>query len=91
MHEGLKIGSNFKSSLRYLPEPQLGNNILSNIARFAASSASNGVAASSGDFSTLLQYQIEAQKQMMLVSMQSNLSRTEHETKMTPVRNLRVA
>ena len=91
MSEGLKIGSNFNSSIRYSPEPQIANGIISNVASSLVGAASSGVAAAGGDFNSLLQYQIEAQKQMMLVSMQSNLSRTEHETKMTPVRNLRVA
>lgn len=38
----------------------------------------------------LLQMQIEAQKQLMVVSMASNIEKSKHETEMAAVRNIRV-
>lgn len=38
----------------------------------------------------LLQMQIEAQKQLTLVSMASNIEKSKHETEMAAIRNIRV-
>lgn len=82
---------------RFSPEP--ANSFLQGLGktmRTAASYASS-IAGFAGQNTTLDQFgelvrtQSEVQMQMMLVSMQSNLSRTEHETKMAAVRNMRVA
>lgn len=80
---------------RYLPETEsyfkLGD-VAQNIARYASSAASyfnrGGL---NSPYQDLLSAQTEAQMQLMQVSLQSNLSRTEHETKMAVVRNVRVA
>lgn len=82
---------------RYLPETESGNyfklgNLAQNIARYADQAAgylnAGGLAT---PYQDLLSAQTEAQLQLMQVSLQSNLSRTEHETKMAIVRNVRVA
>lgn len=39
---------------------------------------------------SLLQQQIQIQQQMQIYSAQSNISRTEHEMEMTPIRNMRL-
>ena len=90
---------NFLSSIsleRFLPEPeqnvfrQIGQTAAS-IANYAGSAARVFQNAGLGEYQELLQAQTEAQLQLMQVSLQSNLSRTEHETQMAAVRNLRVA
>ena len=43
-----------------------------------------------GDFTGLLQQQIEIQRVMQIVSMASNVERSKHETEMAPIRNMRV-
>jgi hypothetical protein len=44
-----------------------------------------------GDYSAILQQQMEMQRQMMTVSMVSNTERTRHETNMVGIRNMRVS
>ncbi len=82
---------------RYLPETESDNffklgGLAQNIARYAETAANylnaGGLASPYND---LLSAQTEAQMQLMQVSLQSNLSRTEHETSMAIVRNIRVA
>lgn len=75
---------------KFLPEPK--NRVMSTLSGAASfvSRLATGQPVS-GQFDSLIATQMEVQQQLMLVSMQSNLSRTEHETKMSPVRNLRVA
>jgi hypothetical protein len=43
-----------------------------------------------GSFADLLQQQIQLQREMQIFSMQSNISRTRHETDMTAIRNMRL-
>ena len=43
-----------------------------------------------GDYSSLLAAQMQMQKEMMVVSMISNVEKSRHETQMAPVRNIRV-
>jgi hypothetical protein len=43
-----------------------------------------------GDFQSLLNAQMEVQRVMAMVSMESNISKSRHETEMAPIRNLRV-
>lgn len=43
------------------------------------------------DYQALIEKQMEFQQQMQRVSMETNVSRTEHETRMSVVRNVRVA
>lgn len=87
---------------RFQPEPLSDSSInfqdvLSTVGNVAGSvlrsatgvSFSTGVAGVDSDYAAILNKQIALQEQMMMVSMQSNLIKTEHETKMAPVRNLR--
>lgn len=79
---------------RLIPEPK--NRVNFNFG--ALLKAAGEVASQAGtlvgidpEYKALLEQQMEMQQQMMLVSMQSNVMRTEHETQMSVVRNLRVA
>ena len=83
----------------YLPEPKssVGGTFQSIVRQVASSVASVGtggmvdLGSLGTDFQELLVQQMEAQRQMMSLSMLSNVERTKHETKMAAVRNLRVA
>lgn len=90
------IGSNLNLR-KFSPEPnssflQRVGTTARNIAGVAGSAAEiAGNAALGGEFSGLLQAQTDAQMQLMVMTMHSNLSRTDHETRMASVRNMRVA
>lgn len=88
------------TGVRIFSQPlQLAASALSDIARGGVpfSSALNSVSSGAGsvsidpDYRALLEQQMFFQKEMQLVSMETNTSRTEHETRMTVVRNVRVA
>ncbi len=60
----------------------------------AATSALAGVAGGSsslGEYSELINMQIQMQQEMMTVTMVSNIEKSQHETRMAPVRNIRVS
>lgn len=57
----------------------------------AALEAAPGLAQIDDKYSPLLEKQLEMQEQMMLVSLVSNVEKTQHETRMAAVRNVRVA
>lgn len=42
-------------------------------------------------YQAIIEKQMELQRQMLLVSMHSNLEKTKHDIQMAPVRNIRVA
>jgi hypothetical protein len=42
-------------------------------------------------YQVILEQQMELQRQMLLVSMHSNLEKTRHDIQMAPVRNIRVS
>lgn len=82
--------------LRYAPEPR---STLGQWANTAASTVSNVASAAvgggffpdpTGDLGALLQQQIQIQLQMQVWTAQSNISKSEHEIQMAPVRNMRV-
>ena len=87
--------------LRFNPEPGFSGsldfksvlNSLGGVANSVLRSTTGVSVASSIDneYQDIIDKQIELQEQMMLVSMHSNLEKTKHDTRMAPVRNLRVA
>jgi hypothetical protein len=86
------------SALRFAPQPR-GSSGLSaaaekvfSVAASAASAAASGFTGVGGltDIPGLLNKQMEIQLIMQLVSMESNISRSKHETEMAPIRNMRV-
>jgi hypothetical protein len=105
--QGNKIGfynqpnlSHISSNTRkYLPEPATKGigifkdiiNIAGGLAKTVSSASGIGIGGVSDDFLSLLELQINAQKEMQSVSMMSNIEKSKHETRMTPIRNLRVA
>ena len=84
----------FNSSIsmqRFQPEPKsnLGLNfgtVLNSVVG-AASSTLSGV---DPGYVALMNKQIETQQQMQLVTMESNVEKSKHETQMAAIRNIRV-
>lgn len=86
-----------EGTYRFLPEPQTSSSfhIIREAARGLASTLSSGAVGTlapeiGGQFQDLISLQLDAQKQMMLVSMVSNIEKSKHETQMSAVRNIRV-
>jgi len=88
------MNNSFKSSAltRLIPEPKssislkgLVNTVSNAITNDSSTSMLNG------EYASLIEKQMEMQEQMMLVSMISNSEKTEHETRMAAVRNIRVS
>ncbi len=86
------------SASRFAPEPRNSVDFFSTAGKVLsagtsiAGSALGGVAGLGGvtDIPGLLNKQIEIQMIMQLVSMESNIARSRHETEMAPIRNMRV-
>lgn len=82
------------SSSYYLPEPSsTGVGVFSDVVGAVQSIAGEvgGVSLNAtGSFAELIQAQLQAQMEMQTTSMVSNIERSKHETKMTPVRNIRL-
>lgn len=78
---------------RYAPEPSntLGEAVRG-ILRGASSVLGGGAGTGIGDANPwdLINQQIEIQREMMMVTLWSNVKKSEHETEMAPVRNIRV-
>lgn len=92
--QGFPVGGS--SLLRFPPEPR---NSLSSWAGSALSTVGGAVSSLSGavtgfgdvsDITNLLNQQIYVQQIMQTVSMASNIARSQHETEMAPIRNMRV-
>ncbi len=82
---------------RYIPEPQnrlgFGLSSIGSVVGGLASTLGGGSAPSgtiSPEYRDLLERQIEIQTQMQLVSMESNIEKSRHETQMAAIRNIRV-
>lgn len=65
----------------------IGQNLLNGVGSSLLNGTNGGAVA---EFQTLLNKQMEVQAEMQAVSMESNVSRADHETKMTPIRNIRL-
>ena len=76
---------------RIMPEPK--SNLAQTLFSAAKGLVEGGASLSGIDskYSSLIEKQMEMQEQMMLVSLVSNVEKTRHETRMAPVRNLRVS
>jgi hypothetical protein len=88
------------TGVRIFSEPiKLAASAVSSLVQGAAPFASAMSALASGggsvsidpQYRALLEQQMAFQRDMQVVTMQTNTSRTEHETRMTVVRNVRVA
>lgn len=89
----------FGNLARFIPEPRSRisasfGSVLSGIGRLVGGAAS-GVARFSGaelpsELTDLINQQMSLQIQMQQVSMISNIEKSKHETRMAPIRNIRV-
>ena len=84
------------SSFEYImPEPKSSiSNTFGGVLRSAASVASTatGIAGGVGsEIYTLLDQQVEIQREMQTITMLSNIERSKHEMKMGPIRNMRIS
>ncbi len=70
-------------------EPASGFGIFQNVLSGIAGVASTAVPGELGEFSTLMQAQLEAQKEMQVVNFFSNTEKSKHETFMAPIRNIK--
>lgn len=80
---------------QYLPEPSTtGYGAFGDVLQAASGIAGTAISAMSGvdisGFQQLLAAQMQAQMEMQQVSMISNVEKSRHESKMTPIRNIRV-
>ena len=82
------------SASYYMPEPSsTGVGVFADVVGAVSNIAGEvgGVSLNAtGSFADLIQAQIQAQMEMQTTSMVSNIERSKHETKMTPVRNIRL-
>ena len=88
------------SQLLYPPEPQNALSSWLRAAGAAVSTVGSGVASAvdtavdqakhTAEMQALLILQMQMQQEMQIYSMQSNVLRTQHETDMTPIRNIRL-
>jgi hypothetical protein len=78
---------------RNVPEPRNSGGSWLNHAVSGVNNVLGGAASVFGgatDIPGLLNKQIEIQMIMQLVSMESNIARSKHETEMAPIRNMRI-
>lgn len=88
----MKIDSINSSILdRFQPEPKVGAKSFFNVAQNVLGAVAGTAldAAIPGDISGLIDKQMEMQMMMLQTSMISNVSKTQHEASMAPVRNIR--
>lgn len=91
------VGAHMKSGelLKFIPEPKSRvSTTFSDVMRSVGSVAGSAVGLASGidpTYTDLLNKQVELQTQMQLVTMESNIEKTRHETKMTALRNYRAS
>jgi hypothetical protein len=89
------VGSVVGGAASYLPEPKSNISVAVETAGDIISTVGQSViggvpSAISGNYAELLQLQIQYQMLMQTTSMISNVEKSRHETKMTPIRNIRV-
>ena len=77
---------------RFPASPQVGSSFMAEAADLLGDVAGIGAGAMgmNPDYMALLAQQTKTQQEMMVMNMMSNISKSEHETKMAPVRNIRV-
>ena len=90
-----KIGSYMAGAtnlLRFVPEPQSKVAATFGQVMQTVGQVASGATAAVGidpSYQALLQRQINMQEQLQMVTMESNIEKTKHESKMTAVRNFR--
>lgn len=88
---GFGISTGASLLARALPEPR------SSLAQWGKATVGAGmdaigtlVGTGSSDLGNLLNMQIQIQREMQVISMASNIAKSQHEMEMAPVRNMRV-
>lgn len=78
---------------RIAPEPQSSlSSVFSGFGTVASSLISASADSLAGaDYSALIGAQLQAQREMQVVSMVSNIEKSKHETQMAAIRNVRVS
>lgn len=90
-----KIGSYLAGAtglLRFIPEPQSKlastfGQVLNAVGQVA--DTAGGMMGMDPSYQSLLEKQIQMQEQLQMVTMESNIEKTKHESKMAAVRNFR--
>ncbi|RMD86889.1 MAG: hypothetical protein D6808_02410 [Candidatus Dadabacteria bacterium] len=79
--------------LRFIPEPKnrLGRGFLNTMRSLGGLGSSTITLDIDPQYRELIETQIKVQQQMQNVTMESNLEKTRHESKMAALRNLRAA
>jgi len=86
--------SSTSNLLRFIPEPQSRvastfGNVMKAVGSSISGDSSGSVISLDPGYQALLEKQIEVQEQLQLVSMESNIEKSKHESKMAAVRNFR--
>ena len=87
-----QIMSSMTKFQRMMPTPKssTAKSVFSTLGDVASSALGmNG--SSLGEYADLINTQIQMQQEMMTVTMVSNIEKSQHETRMAPVRNIRVS
>ena len=90
----VQSGSVLDSAASYAPEPSstgIGFSDVVDTVKSIAGEIGGVPLQATGSFEQLIQAQIQAQLEMQTTSMISNLEKSKHETKMAPIRNIRVS
>ncbi len=87
----LSGGSNL---LRFIPEPKSSvaaafGGVMRSVGQAVTGGSGGSSISLDPSYQALLEKQMELQEQMQLVSMESNIEKTRHESKMAAVRNFR--
>lgn len=89
--DGLKLATS--PLLRFAPQPATALDFQSLLSAVGAVASAVIPGSSAGgldsDYQSLLQEQLEVQRQMFLMSFYSNIEKSKHETQMAAVRNIR--
>lgn len=84
-----------RRAARYLPEPASRGvgmflDVMDTVKSLGKSAIGGVNSSATGDFASLINLQIQAQKEMQTTSMVSNIEKSKHESKMAAIRNVRV-
>lgn len=80
---------------RFIPEPasnagRIFRGVLGGVASVAGQVLGGTASGLNSEDQSLLQLQVEMQKEMQLMTMYSNIEKSRHETQMAAIRNIRV-
>lgn len=85
------LASGVEGLSRIMPKPGIDLTGLSRAVNRIFNGSGQRTGTDFSDLAQLLEQQKELQGEMLWINMQSNILRTEHESRMAPARNMRVA